>query len=92
MEWRAGVTATGIPVLGDEQLEGIALSLGAVVRHEAERQLLHVVWRLEAPALAEATQNALWAVTERLRPVLGSKPQFAVLHVVAAELADAAEG
>jgi hypothetical protein len=88
-EWRASVTAVDIDALLDEQFEVLLQSLRAVIRHEAERQQLHMVWRLQAPCLAEATETALSTVTESLRTALGSYPQLIDLRVVESEQADA---
>lgn len=88
-EWRASVTVGAVGTFRDEQFEELRRYCAGIVRHEADTELLYLVWRLVAPSLSEATQEALEAATEGLGAALGQTPRLTDLRVVTAEQANA---
>lgn len=87
-EWRASVTADAVYKPLDEQFEELSRHLDGIVRHETGDERLHLLWRLTAFNLEEATQKTLEAATESLRDSLGYMPRLVDLRVVTAEQAD----
>lgn len=91
-EWRATVVVADVPRLRLEGFEELHRRFAGVVRHEADNQRLYLVWRLDAPNLAQATWKAVQAALETLEAVLGYEPELVDLHVVTGEQANAEDG
>ncbi|MEQ4610882.1 hypothetical protein ABMX48_32890 [Streptomyces cavourensis] len=57
--WQATLTASGVSAPSVEQYELLLALIAATTSHDSATSAFRLVWRLEAPTLAEATTAAL---------------------------------
>ncbi|WP_162824079.1 hypothetical protein [Peterkaempfera bronchialis] len=75
--------------IAHEQFEKLYQLIRGVIRHDADSERLHLVWRLNATGLVQAAQEASSMAAEALGASLGSEAELTSLQVVTAEEADA---
>ena len=75
--------------ISDDQFDELLQRIGGTIRHDTNRGLLYLVWRLSAAGLVQAGHQAASVVADALPTCLGSEAELTSLQVVTAEQADA---